>query len=171
MPFQYYLLVVFALIAFYTDATKQRIPNWLTLTGFVVGVAFHLIGNGWNGLLFSLLGAGVAFVVLVLLYVFKAIGAGDVKLFVAIGAITGMEFSLYSIMYSIVYGGLIGLVILLWKQQFFIRIRGLFGYLFRVAAFRDKEAVTSIAKQKNLQFPFMYAVLPGITTTWYYFLM
>lgn len=171
MSFHYYLLAVFALIAFYTDATKQKIPNALTVSGFAAGVGVHWIGNGWSGLLFSLSGAAAAFVVLLLLYLFKAIGAGDVKLFVAIGAMTGVEFSLYSIMYSIVYGGIIGVAIIAWKQQLFERIRGIFRYFFRIVAFRDREAVTSIAKQKNLQFPFMYAVLPGIATTWYYFLM
>ncbi|WP_244513599.1 prepilin peptidase [Oceanobacillus limi] len=47
--------------------------------------------GGINGLIFSFLGLLVAGGIFLILYVFKGLGAGDVKLFVAIVAIVGVQ--------------------------------------------------------------------------------
>ncbi|RED63016.1 A24 family peptidase [Cohnella lupini] len=170
MPVEYYLLGIFILVAFYTDVMYSRIPNVLNVAGVSVGLAYHAIQGGWTGFLHAVLAAAAGFVILLFLYFMKAMEAGDVKLFAAIGALTGLEYVLYSLMYSIVYAGIIGVIILLFRREFMQRINRIMKYFFGVILLRNRAAVTQITKENNLRFPFMYAVLPGVITTCYYFI-
>jgi len=84
------LVILFAAAAF--DVVYRRIPNWLTVTGLVLGLAMNsLIGPPEAGILFALKGFGLAFAVYVALYAVRAMGAGDAKLMAAAGAILGWE--------------------------------------------------------------------------------
>ncbi len=67
----------------------RRIPNWLTLGGVVTGVALNsVLYQGLPGLI---AGRGVAFGSYMLLYLVRSMGAGDVKLIAAIGAMVGFR--------------------------------------------------------------------------------
>ncbi|WP_235849031.1 MULTISPECIES: A24 family peptidase [Bacillaceae] len=167
--FHFIILGIFIIIAFYTDVTKSLLPNWLTMSGILVGFIYHLISDGLNGLLFSIIGMAVGGGILMLMYIFKALGAGDVKLFAAIGSITGLQFTLYAMMYSILFAGLIGVIILLVKQEF---MRKMFYTIYRLfASIRSKDfkSLENFKRIESTRFPFMYAVLPGIIMTFYYF--
>ena len=74
------------------DVRYRRIPNWLTVTGVLVGLLINfLIGPPEGGILFALEGLGVAFFVYLVLYAIRAMGAGDVKLMAAVGTLAGVE--------------------------------------------------------------------------------
>jgi prepilin peptidase CpaA len=169
MGIEYMLLAIFLCLAFYTDIKRTKIPNILTVSGAFAGLGYHFIYKGTDGIFFSFLGLIVGFGVFFLLYLFGAVGAGDVKLFGAIGALTGIEFVLYSSMYSILYAGLIGIVIVLIKKEFVTRIVHLFKHLFYLLLLKDIKSISSIKKSESYRFPFMYAVLPGVITCYYYF--
>lgn len=74
------------------DWRYRRLPNWLTLGGFAVGAAYILITGAaplGGESLQNWLAAGVAFGVLFPAYLFHWMGAGDVKLFAAMGLLGG----------------------------------------------------------------------------------
>jgi prepilin peptidase CpaA len=102
------LLAVFILAAFISDARRSLIPNTLTVSAAVLGLFYHITFDGWNGLLDSAIGLFVGFITVLVLYFFGALGAGDVKLFAAVGALMGTVFVLQSIIYSLIYAGVIG---------------------------------------------------------------
>ena len=162
------ILAIFLCIAFYYDAREHRIPNWLNVSGTIVGIVYHLIVGQLNGFLYSIMGAVVGGVILLILYIFKAIGAGDVKLFVAIGALSGTLFTLYSIMYSIVYAGLIGLVILLFTKTLFINMTLVLLHMKESFQKRSLTPLEEFKQHVSNRFPFVYAVVPGVATTFYY---
>jgi prepilin peptidase CpaA len=166
-PVHYILLAALVVIAFYTDAKNNKIPNLLCVVGTLVGLFYHLIASGFTGLLFSLGGLASGFVIMLVLYLFKIVGAGDVKLFAAVGSFAGTQFTLYTIMYSIVYGGIIGLVILLVRRETRTRIFAVFIRFLRLKH-ENKAEVLAEQKKESLHFPFMYAVLPAVLTTFYY---
>jgi len=85
------LAVALALIAGWTDWRSRRIPNWLTVPGFLAGVAANVLANGLAGLKTSLLGAGFGLLVLLPFVFLRSIGAGDWKLAGALGAFAGWE--------------------------------------------------------------------------------
>ena len=104
-----FLLPVAGLIAYY-DIRYRRIPNAYVLATLVGGVAIHSITGGLNGLYSSLGGCALAFVLMFMLHIFGAMGAGDVKLFAAIGAVTGSSLVLPTFLIVILTGGLLAFV-------------------------------------------------------------
>jgi leader peptidase (prepilin peptidase)/N-methyltransferase len=81
------VLVWLAALSVY-DIRERRLPNWLTMPGAAVIVAAAAI-HGRGGP--AVLGAVVLFAVYVVVHLVSpaAMGAGDVKLAVGIGALTG----------------------------------------------------------------------------------
>ncbi|MFD0697108.1 prepilin peptidase [Paenibacillus sp. GCM10027628] len=162
-------LILFFLvgIAFITDARKSIIPNVLTLSGTLVGFFFHVSTQGWNGLMFTLNGAVTGFTLLFLLHLLGALGAGDVKLFVAIGALMGVTFVLQCIIYAILFAGVIGLCLLLIRRQVTTTGHKFASWFISIVAFGDKGTLLNLKRQNNTKFPFMYAVAPAVMLAWY----
>ena len=71
-------------IAAVYDIRFRRIPNWLVLTGLVLGLGLNTFLFRWPGARASLLGIGLAFLIYFPLYLLRGMGAGDVKLMAAI---------------------------------------------------------------------------------------
>lgn len=82
------------------DWRTRKIPNWLTVSGLVIGIAVHAWFGGWRGALISLEGAGLALAILLPLVMLRALGAGDWKLMGAIGALLGPIMMLFVLLAS-----------------------------------------------------------------------
>src|ERR1017187_2377719 len=84
------LLLAVVLGAAVYDVRYRRIPNWLSVGGVLLGFALNsFLYQGWPGFRNSLIGFAVAFCGYLTLYALRAMGAGDVKLMAAVGAIVG----------------------------------------------------------------------------------
>ena len=80
-----------ATIAALCDWRRGQIPNWLTLPPIVLAPLLYGLGFGLEHALNSLASALLAGFVPYLLFRRAAMGGGDVKLFGALGAITGFD--------------------------------------------------------------------------------
>jgi len=107
------LLGLLAAVAAVFDIRYRRIPNWLVLAGIVAGLLWNTSVSGWSGLLLSLAGFGLGFVLYLPLYLIRARGAGDVKLLAAAGAITGPGNIFLICILTAILGGIIALIVLL----------------------------------------------------------
>lgn len=165
-----YCLFIFLLVAFYLDVRYNKLPNWLTVSGMAFGILYHTIIKGLDGLIFSVAGLLVAGVIYIILYIFRAIGAGDAKLFAAIGAIVGIEIMLYLTMYSIVYAAIIGILILIFTKTFFRKLTSAFFAFMGTIWSKDFSILEDYKVTKSTRFPFMFAVIPAVITTYYLFL-
>jgi prepilin peptidase CpaA len=108
------LLAVLIAAAIY-DVRYRRIPNWLTVGGVLVGVAINaVIGeSGGRGILFSLAGLGVGFGVYMVLHILRAMGAGDVKLMAAVGALLGWKAWFGVFFITAIVGGIMALLLVM----------------------------------------------------------
>lgn len=100
------VLVTVLVIAIVVDLHSSRIPNWLTFPAMGFALAAHTWLNGAHGILFSLTGLGVGLGLLLLVYLAGGIGAGDVKLMAAVGAMVGPYGVLSVALLSAFVGGL-----------------------------------------------------------------
>lgn len=109
------VLLALVLGAAVYDVRYRRIPNWLTVAGVLVGVALNgFLDQGRPGLLVSsLLGLAIAFGVYFVLYTLRAMGAGDVKLMAAVGAMVGWPdwFGIFVI--TAIIGGVMALILVI----------------------------------------------------------
>jgi prepilin peptidase CpaA len=161
---QWSLITVLTALAFIIDIRHSIIPNWLTVTGVIAGLLYHIGTEGIEGLVFSITGLFIGFVLLFIMYVLGAIGAGDVKLFAAYGAVAGMEFVMQSIIYTLLYACLIGIVILIIQKKLFLRMLWIFNSLFLFLIMKKWSVFQTFQPNQMLRFPLMWAVLPAIFT-------
>lgn len=125
------LLVLVSLSAAF-DAKERRIPNKITFTGIILGLFFNLFVGGWTGLLNSFLGMFVGIAIFFIPFAMGGMGAGDVKLMGAIGALMGWRFSLETAIYSALVGGVMVLVYLLYTGKIRDTLSGILLVLIQI---------------------------------------
>lgn len=121
---------VFLAVVVQQDTLTRKIPNWLTGTGLVAAIAWHASIGGAAGAGTAVIHALVPFGLLILPFALGAIGAGDVKVFMVLGALFGLSTVLPLIAWSAVIAGVVAFI-WLWSQgeawllfaQAFSRIR------------------------------------------------
>jgi prepilin peptidase CpaA len=160
------LMALLLISAFVTDIGSMRIPNRLTIGFSLAGLLTHVWLEGWQGVKFSISGLATGFVLLMLLHIVGATGAGDVKLFAAIGALTGPVFAVHCLLYSIVYAGAIGLAIALLRRAWMRQIAQFFYRIAAIHCLNQKGQLLRLKHHAVLRFPFMCAVLPGAISAW-----
>lgn len=104
------LLIPLAIIIAYYDVRYRRIPNAFVLATLAGGLVINFMFGGLTGLFGSLGGCLLGFALMFALHVFGAMGAGDVKLFAAIGAVTGASMVVQTFLVVILTGGLLAVV-------------------------------------------------------------
>ncbi len=118
------LVAGFTLACMWIDVRARRIPNWLTVPSFALGVAVHAVAGGWTGLLTSLGGFATGFTILFVLWLFGGGGGGDVKMLGALGAWLGAILVLFAFLASAVVTIFIVLGAILWEVFFGDKAKG-----------------------------------------------
>lgn len=112
------LLLLVVLGAAVYDVRSRRIPNWISMSGVLLGLALNaFLYQGWPGLRLSLQGLAIGFGVYFALYMLRAMGAGDVKLMAAVGAIVGWRDWFGTFLITAIIGGLMALILVAYKRR------------------------------------------------------
>jgi prepilin peptidase CpaA len=98
-------------VAGFFDIKERRIPNWIVLFGLIGGVVLAAL-QGSTQLVFSVASFFVGIVALLIPFAFGWMGAGDVKLFAAVGALLGYSRLPRVFFYSCLVAGGIALLAL-----------------------------------------------------------
>ena len=165
------LAVALALIAGWTDWRSRRIPNWLTVPGFFVGITANVLMNGLAGLKTSLLGAGLGLAVLLPFVLLRSLGVGDWKLAGALGAFVGWEAILNLLMGSVLVAGVMALGLVIYKRRFRQTMRNIGRLLGSMFMLRMPGAEVSLDNPQSLKVPYGVAlafttVLLGVGKIW-----
>ncbi|HTC58101.1 MAG TPA: A24 family peptidase [Candidatus Sulfotelmatobacter sp.] len=156
------LAVALALIAGWTDWRSRRIPNWLTVPGFLVGVSVNVLANGWAGLKTSLLGAGLGLLLLLPFVFLRSLGAGDWKLAGALGAFVGWQGLVDLLVGSVFVAGIMALGLVIYKRRFKETLRNIGRLLASMLTLRRPGAEVSLDNPQSLKVP--YGVALALTT-------
>ncbi len=102
------LIFIMLALAALNDVKKGSITNKFNLCWGICGILISFLMNGIIGLGNSLMGMLIPFCVLIVLFVLHVLGAGDIKLFMALGAFAGVNV-IWLLIYSFLLCGICGL--------------------------------------------------------------
>ena len=145
--------MLLSLSAGWTDWRSRRIPNWLTVPGLAVGVALSAALSGWSGLKDSLLGAGLAFALLLPFWLLKSLGAGDLKFAAALGAYTGPGRLIDILIGSVFVAGVMAMALVIYKRRFLETIKNIGHILVSLLTFRLPGSHVTLENPEALTIP------------------
>jgi prepilin peptidase CpaA len=120
------LTLAFTFWAAWLDWRTRRIPNWLTVPGFILGIGVHSLIGGWHGALGSLEGAGMGLLILFPMVVLRGLGAGDWKLMGAVGALLGVWGVLLAVLFvSALVSGLMAVITVIRAHRIVATLRNM----------------------------------------------
>lgn len=105
--------------ASFDDLRRRAIANWINVAGISAGLVYHTVHGGFIGLGWSAVGAGVGFSVFLVFYCLGGMGAGDLKLSAAFGALLGPSGILLAALLAAPLGALMAAACLLrhWRVR------------------------------------------------------
>ena len=159
------VLIGIALAAAFYDLRVRRIPNWVNLTGALLGLGLNGYFEGWAGAVTAISGLLVALCVYLPLYALKGMGAGDVKLMAAIGALAGLSNWVVIFIATALLGGLAALALVLWRKrinQTLLNISLILGQLAKGKAPAEQDNALSIQNDKSLKMPHGAIIAAGV---------
>lgn len=115
-PFTLTLALVLAVVCMVTDLRHRRIPNVFTFPAALLGLGLGFWHGGWGGLLNSLYGLAAGFALMIIPYYVGGMGAGDVKLMAALGALIGFPVIVQVFLYTALIGGVMALIVAVSKR-------------------------------------------------------
>lgn len=125
--------IVIASVAVIMDLRNTRVDNGWILFCMITGISVRVIAEGLSGLISFLSGAVFPLLLLGVLFVFRMLGPGDIKLFCALGGILGPGRILKCIILSFFLGAGISLALLISNGDFRQRFQYLFQYICELA--------------------------------------
>lgn len=120
-----------------------KVNNFLIVLGMVGGLIYQIAGHGISGVWEFFLGFFVPIVILFLLFLFRMLGAGDIKLFAVIGGFYGATIGIRCIIYSFLIGAIISLLYLLKHHNFLRRFQYFFNYVSRCVTYKELQPYLS----------------------------
>lgn len=160
-----FVLLAVVLAAACCDLRIRRIPNVLNLTGVLMGLVLHTLIMGWSGASAALFGLLAALCVYLPLYALKGMGAGDVKLMAAVGALAGPGNWLNIFMFTALLGGAAGLTLMLLRRktsQTLLNISVIVGQLAKGRIPVRQDCSLSIHDQNSLKLPHGAIIAAGV---------
>jgi prepilin peptidase CpaA len=107
-----WIAVLLGCAATFDDLRRRAIANWINVAGLAGGLVYHTATRGIGGLAWSAVGAAVGFAVFLIFHLLGGMGAGDLKLAAAFGALLGPSGILLAALLAAPIGALLAIACL-----------------------------------------------------------
>ena len=111
------LFIPLAAAIIYKDVRYRRIPNKLVFATLVTGLSLNALFGGMHGLISGVGGLALGFAMMFVLHLFGTMGAGDVKLFAAVGAIVGTSLVIPTLFVVALTGGVFAVCKMIYARR------------------------------------------------------
>lgn len=156
-------IVAFMIVVVAWDIRFRRIPNAITVTGLAAGVLFHTFSHTLPS---ALLGAMAGFLVGFLLFYLAAIGAGDLKLLIALGALLGFNLWLSAMVATVITAGVMALIQAIMKRRLLATFRNMGMLIAHMARFGlTAHPELNVRNKALIRSPFGVAAGVGVLLT------
>ena len=161
MTVELWLVLVISGIAVLMDFLLERVVNGFICMGLVLGLYYQIRTCSARGMMIYVLGILVPFFLLLPLFYFRMLGAGDIKLFCVLGSILGYERIVRVMVCSFFLGALLSFAFLISYGNLKERCLYFFHYLYQYG--RTGQHSPYIKKGKQAEnFHFTVPVLLGV---------
>lgn len=154
------------LSAAYSDFRTRRIPNALTLPGLLAGLVIAALPAGIT-LPAALLGVGAALLFSLPLFALGALGGGDGKLLMVVGAFLGPREFGTALLLTIFAGGLLALHITIKLGRLGETLRKLGELILFFATFGRRGRRVTLAMPEAVAIPYGVAIAAGSLVAWF----
>jgi prepilin peptidase CpaA len=151
------------------DVKSRRIPNFITLPAFLLGLLMHLVLGGWKQMFSSLAAGVICGGVFLIFYLAGGMGAGDVKLIMAVGCIAGMPHIAYILVLTALSGGVMAIVLAVSRG----RLKETIANVGTLASHHSQEGLQphpelNIKNVQTLRLPYALAIAGGSLLTLFF---
>lgn len=160
------LLIPWLAVLCRSDLKTRRLPNVWTLGGFAAALVLNFGLGGFTGLLKGLEAAGVCILFLLVPFLVRAAGAGDLKMLAACGAFVGMR-QVFLLLVAVSFSGLLVAVAMIVARKASVArmkhaLRSLFDWRYDRAVGR---AALPPKEDESGRIPFGLAIAIGTIAT------
>jgi prepilin peptidase CpaA len=157
--------LLLALIAGILDWRYRRIPNWLTVSGAVAGIALNTILYRWPGLKTAVTGIALGLALLLPFVLIRSLGAGDWKLAGALGACLGPSQLMSVLIGTILVAGVMALILVIAKGRLKQTLSNIVHLLAAIFTLRMPAREVTLDDPKSTKIPFGVAM--ALTVVFY----
>jgi prepilin peptidase CpaA len=150
--------LVVALVAGILDWRYRRIPNWLTVSGAVAGIALNTILYRWPGLKTAVTGIALGLALLLPFVLIRSLGAGDWKLAGALGACLGPSQLMSVLIGTILVAGVMALIVVIAKGRLKQTLSNIVHLLAAIFTLRMPAREVTLDDPKSTKIPFGVAM-------------
>ncbi len=150
-------------ISVITDLATNRIPNVVVFCMIITGLIANSWVGHWDGLVLALSGLLVGLVSFLPFYLFGGMGAGDVKLLAAVGAVIGPNLAFLAAILTILCGGAIAIAYITLKGGLPQMLSRYGSMLLCLVARQPQYIPPAPGEAAGLRFPYAIAIAVGTT--------
>lgn len=161
---QFCAVTVWLVVLGWYDCCFRRLPNYLTLGGAAVFLVLRFAQGGTGGMVNGLLGGLVGGAFLLIPFLMRGAGAGDLKMFFAVGCLVGYPAIFPVMVLATVFGLILGTAMLIAGRVDGARLKHWFHCCWNMNYDR-KEGRKHLPEKSNeaVRIPFGIAISAG---TW-----
>lgn len=162
------VLLLLLVVATWTDVKWQMIYNWNTYPGLVLGFVLRGWSEGSAGLEDATKGFLICGVLMLLCFVLFGLGGGDLKLMAMMGVFLGFERGVEALLWTLVLGGILGAIVIVWQMGFVNIVVGAGKHLTRMWQLKGWVPLNSEARQPLQQTLFLApaGLIGTLIVTW-----
>lgn len=161
------VLVGLLLTAAVYDSYKHKIPNYISLAGWILAPSLYAIFYGTDGFLGSIYGLALTLVLTFPLYALRWMGAGDVKLMTSVGAFVGVKSALMALLFIVLSGAVFSVLFYIYQRSLSVTLNRLLAMASMSSTFRKPVYIPPTDSTSRLLIP--YAIPIAIGTVLYLF--
>lgn len=157
----------FAVIAVAMDLRSMKISNRLIFIGIILSLVRRFFCEGIGGILTGIFLISFPVILLYLLFLVGALGAGDIKLFSLIGGFTNLKQLMWCIVFAFIFATILSIGKMVYHGTFFSSIQNAIRYI-RLVIQGYREPYSSIISQQSAEkgkIHFSIAILVGLVAT------
>lgn len=150
--------------AVWMDLQTCRISNRLIVSGLLLGVFIQIGEYGTKGVGIFILKVSIPVVLLYLLFLMRALGAGDIKLFSVISSVWNLKITGVTVVAAFLAAAIMSLCKLIYNRNLLTRLNIFWEYLYQTITLRKIEQYPGESDGKQNFIHFSVAILIGFIT-------